>query len=147
MTEKFFVDTNVLVYARDQSEPVKRAAAQKWLESLRQTGNWCVSYQVIHEYYDVIRRKQAKATSPQEARQDIHDLMASGPLAPSPAMLEGAWIMQDKYQLSWWDSLIVGAAKVGGCAYLLSEDFSAGQDYDGVRVINPFATEPSDVLR
>jgi len=147
MTAKFFVDTNVLVYARDQSEPVKRAVAQKWLESLRRSGSWCVSYQVIHEYYDVIRRKQTKAASPQEARQDIRDLMAAGPLTPSPAMLEGAWIMQDKYRLSWWDSLIIGAAKVGGCAYLLSEDFSAGQDYDGVRVINPFATEPRDVLR
>jgi len=146
-SDLIFVDTNVLLYARDQTVPSKHAAAQKWMGALRRTGNWRISYQVVHEYYDVFRRKLAPGLSLDEARKDVRDFLAWGPLAPNPAVVEAAWAMQDVHRLSWWDGLILGAAKVGGCAYLLSEDLSAGHNYNGVRVINPFATEPAEVLR
>jgi predicted nucleic acid-binding protein len=146
MTAKFFVDTNVLVYARDAAEVIKHPRAKDWLNFIWSSRNGCVSCQVLHEYYSVMRSKLSKGIPRSEARTHVSALLAWQVVAPDE-VIKAAWQMEDAYQLSWWDSLIVGAAKVGGCAYLLSEDFSAGQDYDGVRVINPFATEPSDVLR
>jgi predicted nucleic acid-binding protein len=146
MTAKFFVDTNVLVYARDAAEPVKRPLATAWLQALWSAKSGCVSYQVLHEYYSVMTGKLAKGIPRPEARTHVRALLAWEVVASTDVLTE-AWRMEERYKLSWWDSLIVGAAKVGGCDYLLSEDFSVGQNYSGVRVINPFATEPADVLR
>jgi predicted nucleic acid-binding protein len=56
--------------------------------------------------------------------------------------MEGAWLIQDRYKFSWWDSMIVSAAQVGGCSYLLTEDLQEGQKFDGVQVINPFVSRP-----
>jgi len=146
MTARFFVDTNVLVYARDAAEAVKRPQALAWLDAIWSDKNGCVSFQVLHEYYSVMTGKLSRGIPKEEARAHVRALLAWKVVAPGD-VLAAAWGMQDQYKLSWWDSLIVGAAKIGGCAYLLSEDFSAGHDYNGVRMINPFATEPADVLR
>jgi predicted nucleic acid-binding protein len=62
------------------------------------------------------------------------------------ALVEHAWKLQDRYQLSFWDALIVAAAKFGGCNFLLSEDLQSGQDFDGLLVINPFLTAPDALL-
>jgi predicted nucleic acid-binding protein len=61
------------------------------------------------------------------------------------AVMEGAWLIQDRYALPWWDALIVSAAQAAECAYLLSEDFQDGQDLDGVRVVNPFTLAPTQL--
>ena len=60
--------------------------------------------------------------------------------------MEGAWLMQDRYGLSWWDALIAASAQAAECPILLSEDFQAGQDLGGVRVVSPFAGGP-ELLR
>jgi len=62
------------------------------------------------------------------------------------ALLELGWKLQDRYQFSYWDSLIVAAAKVASCAYLLTEDLQAGQNLDGIEVVNPFSSDPNAVL-
>lgn len=63
----------------------------------------------------------------------------------SPPLIEDAWRIEDRFQLSWWDSLIVAAAQRAGCQYLLSEDFQPGQAFDGVTVVNPFEHAPADI--
>jgi predicted nucleic acid-binding protein len=62
-----------------------------------------------------------------------------------PRTIEGAWLLQDRYSLAWWDALIVSAAQIAGCRQLLTEDLSHGQDLDGVRVVDPFRVEPGEI--
>jgi predicted nucleic acid-binding protein len=62
------------------------------------------------------------------------------------AVIERGWKLQDRYQLSFWDSLIVAAAKTASCGFLLTEDWQDGQKWDGVKVVNPFLREPASVL-
>ncbi len=74
----------------------------------------------------------------------------SGPGSPHAldiSVLESAFQVQDRYGLSFWDSLIVGAAAASGCRRLLTEDLTDGQELAGVLVVNPFAHAPEDVLR
>jgi predicted nucleic acid-binding protein len=64
-----------------------------------------------------------------------------------PGILERGWRLHDGYSLSFWDALIVSAAKSIGCRYLLTEDLQANQDLDGVLVINPFLIVPSSLIQ
>lgn len=77
------------------------------------------------------------------ARDDVRDLQSWRPL-PDADRFGLAWSIQDRFRLSWWDSLIVAAAQASGCGFLLSEDFQEGQSFDGVRVLNPFHHAPDD---
>ena len=79
------------------------------------------------------------------AREDVEDLFSWRPLPMTPDLIAGAWVFQDLFHLSWWDSLIVSAGKILQCTYLLSEDFQHSQDLEGIRVINPFRMRPSDL--
>ena len=63
-----------------------------------------------------------------------------------PALLERGWKIQDRYRLPYWDALIVAAAKAASCRYLLTEDLQAGQELDGVEVVNPFLQDPESIL-
>jgi len=67
------------------------------------------------------------------------------PLPLTPDLIVEAWLVQDRFRLSWWDSLIVSAAKILQCAFLLSEDFQHAQDFQGLHVINPFRTRPVEL--
>ena len=81
-----------------------------------------------------------------EARAEVKDLLAWQPVMVDAAILERGWKFQDRYQLSFWDALIVAAAK--SCrvvVYLLTEDLQTNQDLDGVIVINPFLTDPASL--
>jgi predicted nucleic acid-binding protein len=76
------------------------------------------------------------------AREDVEDLFTWQPLPLTPDLLAEGWLIQELFHLSWWDSLILSAARISQCTYLLSEDFQHDQDFQGVRVINPFLVRP-----
>lgn len=137
-----FVDTNVLVYARDETAGAKQARARGWLEHLwrRRTGR--LSYQVLQEFYVTVTTKLTPGLAPAEARADVRSLQAWRPVAVDERMIEGAWTVQDHHQLSFWDALIVSAAQATGCALLLTEDLADGQLFAGVRVVDPFLHVP-----
>ena len=99
-----------------------------------------LSYQVLQEFYTTVTRKLGMAR--ELARSDIRALLAWEPMATDNRILEAAWSIEERYGLSWWDSLIVGAAQVAGCPRLLTEDLQPGQDYAGVIVVSPFLTAP-----
>ncbi|HPR05791.1 MAG TPA: PIN domain-containing protein [Denitromonas sp.] len=141
MTGPFFVDTNVLVYARDAGEAQKQARARDWLTFLWQTHQGRLSTQVLQEYYQVVTRRLRPGLAADTARGDVRDLAVWQPVAADLPLLERAWVAESRFQLSWWDALIVGAAQQLGCRYLLSEDLQDGQDLDGVIVANPFKRE------
>lgn len=141
MTETFFVDSNVLVYRRDASERTKQPTAALWVDALWRTRRGRLSVQVLEEYYQVVTRKLRPGLPIAEARGEVRDFFAWQPVPMSPAILEEAWSVEERFGLSFWDGLIVGAARVAGCRYLLSEDLQDGQDLDGVLVLSPFEKE------
>jgi predicted nucleic acid-binding protein len=139
-----FVDSNVLLYAVDEADPIKQQAAGNWRETLWRNRRGRVSFQVLGEFYvNAVRKRPA---SREAARAEVRDLLVWNPVATDPALLERGWRIQDRYQLSYWDALIVAAAKVASCRYLLTEDLQAGQKLDGIEVVNPFVRGPESVL-
>jgi predicted nucleic acid-binding protein len=145
MADKVFVDTNVLVYSRDTSEPQKQAQAMAWMTHLWKTQSGRLSYQVLQEFYVTVTEKLRPGLNPEEARRDVRSLLAWQPVALNARVLEGAWLIQDQHKFSWWDALILSAAQVGECRYLLSEDLQENQELGNLRVVNPFRTTPASL--
>jgi predicted nucleic acid-binding protein len=145
MNAKVFVDTNVLVYCRDASEPEKQARAAAWMAALWERRAGRLSYQVLQEYYVTVTAKLDPGLEPEAARTDVRALLAWKPLPLEVRVLEGAWLLQDRYGFSWWDALIAAAAQAEGCRYLLSEDFQAGMEVSDLIVMNPFRITPADL--
>ena len=141
MTALYFVDTNLLIYARDpRRDPVKHQRARQWLEQLWRDQSGRLSTQVLNEYYAVVTQKLTPALSPDEAQIEIRTFFAWRPRALDTATIEQAWQIQGRYRFNWWDALIVAAAQLSGCSQLLTEDLQAGQNLDGLVVVNPFAS-------
>jgi predicted nucleic acid-binding protein len=140
-----FVDTNVLVYARDASEGDKQRRASEWISALWETRRGRISTQVLQEFYVTVTRKLDPGLEPADARSEIEDLAAWRPLANDQTLMAAAWEIEDRHGLSWWDSLIVAAAQQLDCRFLLTEDLGAGRDLDGVTVVDPFARAPVDL--
>jgi predicted nucleic acid-binding protein len=138
-----FVDTNVLVYARDPSEGDKHLRARDWVAHLWTAGSARVSNQVLNEYYVTVTAKVPHRLSADEARADVRRLMEWGPLVVDGSTIERAWAIQDATAISYWDALIVASAAESGCERLLTEDLHHDQVMDGVRVVDPFVEEPS----
>jgi predicted nucleic acid-binding protein len=138
MTAPVFVDTNVLIYALDRGDPKKQEAARAWRAELWKSHSGRISFQVLQEFYVNVAQKWPSAR--EQARAEIRDLLAWRPAQVDGAILERTWRIQDRYQLSFWDALIVAAAKSLAC---LTEDLQADQELDGITVINPFLRGPS----
>ena len=142
MTEKYFVDTNVLVYSRDASAGKKQSQALEWMKRLWQDKAGRLSTQVLNEFYYVATRKLKPGLSMQTARKDVMDLFSWKPVPIEEKLIAASWGIQDHFEVSLWDSLIIAAAQVSGCNFLLTEDLAEGQNYGGVVVINPFSETP-----
>jgi predicted nucleic acid-binding protein len=141
-----FVDTNVLVYARDASESEKQPLASAWLETLWESREGRLSTQVLQEYYVAVTRKLDPGLDRAQARTDMRALEAWRPLDLDAPLLESAWEAEDRFGFVFWDTLIVAAARRLGCDHLLTEDLQDGQDLDGLVVIDPFRHEPGEIL-
>jgi predicted nucleic acid-binding protein len=145
MAGETFVDTNVLVYSRDASEGDKHRQAQAWMAELWTTRRGRVSYQVLTEFYVTVTEKLDPGLDRESARRDVRSFLPWRPVAVDAQVIEGAWNVQDRHRLSWWDSLIVAAAQVAGCAYLLTEDLQHDLALGAVRVVNPFRVSPGSL--
>jgi predicted nucleic acid-binding protein len=143
MTAPVFVDSNVFLYALDNADTEKQQAALKWRAALWKSRRGRVSFQVLGEFY--VNAIRILPTARDEARAEVRDLLAWRPVVTDVKLLEQGWKIQDRYQFSYWDALIVAAAKTSSCGYLLTEDLQAGQNVDGVEVVNPFLCEPDSI--
>lgn len=141
-----FVDTHVFVYHRDARDPHKQRHAAEWLARLWHSGSGRVSLQVLHEYYVTVTAKLDPGLPVEDARDDVQALLSWKPPRAGPELTEAAWREQDRWGFSFWDSLIVAAARAQSCAFLLTEDLSDGQDLGGVLVVSPFERAPERVL-
>jgi predicted nucleic acid-binding protein len=143
MIETVFVDTNVLIYARAVEDPLKQRRALLWMDELWADSSGRLSFQVLQEYFAKLIRKKPELRD--QLRADVRDLLAWRPIQINGAILEGAWKIQDRYHFSFWDSLIVAAAKAGSCHWLLTEDLQDGQTIDGLTIVNPFLRTPDQI--
>ena len=145
MNAKVFVDTNVLVYSRDASEPRKQQQAMAWMAHLWSTKTGNLSYQVLQEFYITVTAKLQPGLDPENARKDVRSLLVWHPIVVNDRVLENAWLIQDRFQISWWDALIVSAAQLADCRYLLTEDLQENQVFGSLLVTNPFLVEPTSL--
>lgn len=137
MSDRTFVDTNVLVYAIDDAEPAKRDIARRVLASSRY-GEFVLSAQVLGEFYVTVTRKLAENLSEAEVEQGL-DRLGSYPTVPLDAdLVRNAVQISRSSQISYWDGLVVAAAERAGCERLLTEDLNHGQQIGSVTVENPF---------
>lgn len=143
-TESVFVDTNVFLYARDDREPSKQAAAARWLSVLADRGVLVVSPQVLGEFLHVTLRGKLPITA-DAARQATVELEAYSQGAVDLELIRIAWSLRQETAFQWWDCAILGAAVRAGCRYLLTEDFQHGRTLHGVTILNPFTVGPEAV--
>lgn len=141
MSDEFarqFVDTNVLVYAYDKSAGVKHEQAESILQSLWESRNGCLSIQVLQEFYVTATRKIAQPLSTAQASQIVADLGTWPIHKPDVEDVLSAIQLHGRYDISFWDAMIVHSANQFACHILWSEDLNAGQVYQQVHVQNPF---------
>ena len=132
-----FFDTNVLVYAIDGGEPVKRRIAEKLVRDAIIRRDSAVSIQVLTEFSNVAMRKLGQ--SPDAVRHQVSTLAQRLVFVePRVEHLLRALEIHAFCRISIWDALIVAAAESAGCDTILSEDLSPDQDYCGIHVENPF---------
>ena len=139
MTGKYLVDTNLLVYAYDRSEPEKQTKAVELLDELVKNGSGILSPQILSEFYTVVTRKLAAPLTPQEGYASISNYIRSWNMVDltSLVVLEAVRGVRD-HHLSYWDSLIWATAKMNQIPAVQSEDFSHNSVIEGVRFTNPF---------
>jgi predicted nucleic acid-binding protein len=133
-----FVDTKGLIYAHDVSAGDKRIRARELLQSLWQAEAGCLSVQVLQESYVNVTRRVPRPMAPEAAAQIIADLSVWRVHRPGVEDVLDAIRLQSRYQVSFWEAMIVISAIQLGCAILWSEDLNPGQVYQGVTVLNPF---------
>ncbi|MFZ4778914.1 MAG: PIN domain-containing protein [Terrimicrobiaceae bacterium] len=139
MKDRYFVDTNILVYARDAGAGSKQNQADALIRKLWDSREGRLSVQVLNEYFVTVTRKLTPGMTPEAAWRDVETFRAWEPLALDWMLIATAHKIFGRFSLSWWDALIVAAAEAGGCHTLYSEDLQAGATYGEVRVVNPFA--------
>jgi len=138
MSVNYFVDTNILVYARDSTEPEKQPIAKQWITHLWQQESGRISTQVMNEYYVTVTQKLKPGLSREQARADLRTLTVWQPLEISTQLIESSWDIQDQFAYSWWDTLVITASLFLDCKYLLSEDMQHQQNINNLTIINPF---------
>ena len=141
MVDRFFLDTNILVYTFDDREAGKRTAARELVSTALADGRGLISYQVVQEFLNVATRKFARPFDAGEARRFLDQVLA--PLCEvfaSIALYRRALEVQDRWRYGLYDSLIIAAALEAECSTLLSEDLQHGQQIDGLVIVNPFAS-------
>jgi predicted nucleic acid-binding protein len=139
MSDKFFVDTNILVYAHDRSGGRKHQLAKGLVEELWNSGEGVLSTQVLQELCINLRRKVTPPLSVDEVRRLLQDYLAWQVVATAPEAVVHALDIESRYKISFWDALIVHAAGVAGASTIYSEDLGDRQKFGTVRVVNPFS--------
>lgn len=138
MTEKVFVDSNILIYAYDADAGKKQRVAAEVLDTLWSSRAGVLSLQVLQEFYTNITRKLRRAVDRRTARELVRGYGHWTIQAIEAEDLVSASLLEERYRLQFWDALIVTAASLARATRLLSEDFQHGQSIAGITVENPF---------
>lgn len=141
MTDPVFADANFLLYVRDARDPAKQARASAWHEHLWNEGLGRTSMQVVSEFYVNLKRMAGSRMTQDQAWTLTERYFAWNPQAIDEDVMLNARRIEQRYGISWWDSMIVAAAQLQECALLLTEDLQDSGVYGTVTVRSPFTLE------
>lgn len=139
MSDKYFLDTNIFVYSFDHNEPSKQNVARQLIRSALTQQHGCISFQVIQEFLNVATRRFIKPLALQDCKIYLNDVLA--PLCeifPCIEFYSQALQIADRWQYSFYDSLIITAAIQANCTILYSEDLQHGHVINNLTITNPF---------
>lgn len=137
MPGRDFLDTNVLVYAYDGTDPAKQRIAQD-LVRRAVAGEIATSTQVLAEFAAALLHKISPAARPTEVSAILDALAPIKVIVADAYAIRRAVEAHAQYGVHFFDGMIVAAAEHGACTRILSEDFNTGQSYFGIKVENPF---------
>ena len=137
--ERVFVDTNIIVYAYDRDAGRKHEIARDLMIGLWSAAGGVLSTQILQEFYVTVTRKIASPLTREAAREIIKDYLTWGIVSNDGDAVLEAIDIETGENISFWDALVIAAAKRGGAEVLLSEDLSEGRKFGDMVVRNPFA--------
>ncbi|HRW71111.1 PIN domain-containing protein [Ottowia sp.] len=145
MTPLVFVDTPVFLRTADDRDLAKQARAREWVRWCWEARAGRVSTQVLNElYHNAITRFGARMPV-QQARTQVRDLRQWQPPHLDTYTIDGAWALQDRHGLDYWEALIVSSAQQQGCRYLLTDNLPHAQRFETVEVLDPFRVGPDQL--
>jgi predicted nucleic acid-binding protein len=134
-----FIDTNILVYAYDTSDRLRHTAAKNLIATLVRQDAATTSVQVLQEFYATATRQIASPMTPADALGAVRAFSRWKVFSPLAGDVAEAIAISVTHQTSFWDAMVILAAKKTGCQVVWSADLTAGQTIEGVTVHNPFA--------
>jgi predicted nucleic acid-binding protein len=143
MSDKYFVDTNILMYAHDKAAGGKHERAKALVEELWRDRTGVVSTQVLQELAVNLRKKARKPLDTTATREVVADYLTWQVVVNGGDSILQALELEERYQISFWDALVIHAAQSAGVETVYSEDLSDRQRYGGVQVVNPLADATS----
>ena len=146
MKDKIFLDTDIIVYAHDRSSGDKHADAREIMDYLWENRKGVISVQVLQEFFVCVTKKIFKPLLIKNARDILDYLSTWDVVANDKHITLKAIDIQERYQFSFWDSLIIQAAIQGQARIVLSEDLPGGQVVKDLKILNPFTEEWKDYL-
>lgn len=139
IVSKIFIDTNILVYTLDTNDQTKQKWSRNMLHKLINEHQAVLSTQVLSEFF-VVATKKLEA-DPIIIKNIIHNFHNMEIVNTDSGLVDEAIDISVIYKLSYWDSLIIAAAERAQCQFIISEDLNPGQNYRGIRLINPFTQD------
>lgn len=138
MSDRTFLDTNIVVYVFDDDSPEKQARATEILRAEGQDHELVLSTQVLQEFYVAVTRKLERPLAPADALAAVRHLTQLTVTQIDTDMVLSAIKLARAHTVSLWDALIVQAALASGCRTLLTEDMQEGRRFGELRIENPF---------
>lgn len=137
MRGKTSIDTNILVYCFDASEPEKKKKALKTIDELRETSSGLLSLQVLKEFFVTVTEKFPQKMNIRDAKTAVIHLLSWESFFETRSSLEKSIDFVQKHRFSFWDANILSAAILFHCRQIYSEDFQHHQTLEGLQIINP----------
>lgn len=141
MSDKIFLDANILVYAYDKDAGEKHSIAVEIVKDLWEKRAGVLSNQVLQEFYVSVTKKILKPISKSEAREIIRAYICWSMSAITPLSIIRATEIEEKHRISFWDALVIVAAYESKCKKILTEDLNSGQIIEGILIENPFKAQ------
>ncbi|HEX8947713.1 MAG TPA: PIN domain-containing protein [Dissulfurispiraceae bacterium] len=138
MSDKVFLDANILVYAHDKDAGEKHSVALTIVKDLWEKRTGVLSNQVLQEFYVGVTRKIQKSIAKSEAREILRAYLCWSIREITPLSIVRATEIEEKNRISFWDALVIVAAYEAKCEKILTEDLNAGQVIEGILIENPF---------
>ena len=138
MMYKAFFDTNILAYEFDTKEYKKQVVVTNLINEWRPSGRMIISTQVLQELYVVLTQKLNPPLKAEIAEEVIQNYSKLDVVIIEPSLILDGIRIKRRYKISFWDALIIAAAKSANCKILFTEDLSHGMKIAGIEIINPF---------